>query len=156
MRLVVVAVGRVKGALAEAVQDYEKRARRYWKLAVEEVAAGARGGDATADRVRDEEAERILAKVPEDLEIVALTRVGKGMSSRDLAAYLEDLGTRSAPGAAFVIGGAFGLGESVTRRAKRQVSLSDLTLPHEMARLVLAEQLYRAGTIVRGEPYHKG
>ncbi len=156
MKVVVVAVGRVKGALTEAVQDYEERARRYWKLTVEEVAAGARGRDATADRVRDEEAVRILARVPEDHEIVALTRAGQGMSSRDLAAYLGDLGTRSSPGVAFVIGGAFGLGESVTRMAKKRVSLSDLTLPHEMARLVLAEQLYRAGTIVRGEPYHKG
>ena len=156
MKIVVVAVGRVKGALAEAVKDYEERARRYWKLTIEEVAAGARGRDATADRVRDEEAERILAKVSEDLQVVALTRIGNGMSSRELAAYLEDLGTRSAPGVAFVIGGAFGLSESVTRRATKRVSLSDLTLPHEMARLVLAEQLYRAGTIVRGEPYHKG
>jgi 23S rRNA (pseudouridine1915-N3)-methyltransferase len=156
MRLVVVAVGRVKGALADAVQDYEDRARRYWKLDVTEVAAGAPGRDATADRVRQVEGERILARIPEDLEIVALTRTGKGLSSTDLATYLEGLGTRSAPGAAFVIGGAFGLDESVTRRAKKRVSLSDLTLPHEMARLVLAEQLYRAGTIVRGEPYHKG
>ena len=149
-------VGRVRGALAEAVQDYEDRARRYWKLSVAEVAAGAPGRDATADRVREAEAERILAKIPEDFEVVALTRTGKGMSSRELASYLEDLGTRSAPGVAFVIGGAFGLHDSVIRRAKRQVSLSGLTLPHEMARLVLAEQLYRAGTIVRGEPYHKG
>jgi 23S rRNA (pseudouridine1915-N3)-methyltransferase len=156
MRLVVVAVGRVKGSLADAVHDYEDRARRYWKLSVTEVTAGVPGRDATADRVREAEAERILAKIPEDLEIAALTRTGKGMNSTDLASYLEELGTRSAPGVAFVIGGAFGLDESVTRRAKKRVSLSDLTLPHEMARLVLAEQLYRAGTIVRGEPYHKG
>jgi len=59
-------------------------------------------------------------------------------------------------GVAFVIGGAFGLDESVLRKARTRLSLSDLTLPHEMARLVLAEQLYRAGTIIRGEPYHKG
>ena len=60
------------------------------------------------------------------------------------------------PGVAFVIGGAFGLGEAVLDRSRTRLSLSDMTLPHEMARLFLAEQLYRAGTILRGEPYHKG
>ena len=60
------------------------------------------------------------------------------------------------PGIGFIIGGAFGLGEAVLSRARHHLSLSDMTLPHEMARLVLAEQLYRAGTILRGEPYHKG
>ena len=77
------------------------------------------------------------------------------MGSRELAGYLEGHAVRSSAGAAFVIGGAFGLDASVVTKARRTLSLSALTLPHEMARLVLAEQLYRAGTIVRGEPYHK-
>lgn len=156
MKVQVVVVGRVKGDLADAVAEYEGRAARYWKLEVVEVTAAAGGRNVPAERVRDEEAERILAKVPSEHEVVALTRVGEPLSSRNLAAYLEEKGTRSAAGVTFVIGGAFGLGESLIRRARRRVSLSALTLPHEMARLVLAEQLYRAGTIVRGEPYHKG
>ncbi len=156
MRVQVVAVGRVKGELAEAVAEYEARAARYWKLEVVEVAAATGGRNVPSDRVRDEEAERILAKIPAEHEVVALTRVGEALSSRNLAAYLEEKGTRSAPGVTFAIGGAFGLGEAVIRRARKRVSLSALTLPHEMARLVLSEQLYRAGTIVRGEPYHKG
>jgi 23S rRNA (pseudouridine1915-N3)-methyltransferase len=151
MKVAVVAVGKVKGPLA-----YEERARRYWRLTVTEVAAGASGANAQPERVREAEAERILARLPEDLEIVALTRAGEGTESRELASYLAELGTRSAPGVCFVIGGAYGLGESVLRRATWPMALSELTLPHEMARLVLAEQLYRAGTIVRGEPYHKG
>jgi len=150
----VVAVGRVRTPLAEAVAEYEKRAARYWKLEVVEVSSGPRGG--TRDQVRTGEAERLLARIPDGLEIVALTRPGTPMGSMELAGYLEGLGTRSAPGAAFVVGGAFGLGEAVISRARRELSLSSFTLPHEMARLVLAEQLYRAGTIVRGEPYHKG
>jgi 23S rRNA (pseudouridine1915-N3)-methyltransferase len=152
----VVVVGKVKGAFADAVRDYEQRAARYWKLSVTEVAAGAPGSQAPADRVREAEGERILARLPDGLDVVALAREGEGMGSRELASWLADLGTRSAPGVCFVIGGAYGLDERVLRRAKRTLSLSDLTLPHEMARLVLAEQLYRAGTIVRGEPYHKG
>ncbi|HET9949226.1 MAG TPA: 23S rRNA (pseudouridine(1915)-N(3))-methyltransferase RlmH [Longimicrobiales bacterium] len=158
MRVAVVAVGRVRGVLEPAVRDYEERAGRYWKLDVIEVAAGApggaKGGDAAA-RVRRAEADRILGALPDGLEVVALTRTGRPTSSRELAAYLEELGTRAHPGAAFVIGGAFGLDASVLERARRALSLSALTLPHEMARLVLAEQLYRAGTLVRGEPYHK-
>jgi 23S rRNA (pseudouridine1915-N3)-methyltransferase len=152
----VIVVGKAKGALAEAVQQYEERARRYWKLEVVEVTAGARGKDPAPERVREVEAGRILARLAEDHEVVALTRVGETLSSRELAAYLEERGTRSTPGVSFVIGGAFGLGDPVRRRAKKRVSLSALTLTHEMARLVLAEQLYRAGTILRGEPYHKG
>jgi 23S rRNA (pseudouridine1915-N3)-methyltransferase len=151
-----VAVGRVRGALAAAVEDYEARAGRYWKLETVEVAAGLKGSASIiAERVMEAEAERLLARVPAGFDLVALTREGRAMSSRELAAYLQELGTRSAPGVAFVIGGAFGLGEAVLRRTARKLSLSALTLPHEMARLVLAEQLYRAGTIVRGEPYHK-
>jgi 23S rRNA (pseudouridine1915-N3)-methyltransferase len=156
MRVLVVAVGRVKGALAEAVTDHEARARRYWKLEVIEVAAGAKGAGAAPARVREAESERLLGKLPAGIEVVALTRVGRAMSSGELSAYLQGLGTRSAAGTAFVIGGAFGLGEEVLARAARTLTLSALTLPHEMARLVLSEQLYRAGTIARGEPYHKG
>lgn len=157
MRILVVTVGRVRGRVEEVVAEYERRARRYWKLDVIEVAAGVKGSvSAPRERVLEVEAERILAKIPAELEVVALTRAGGGMGSRELATYLEGLGTRSAPGVAFVIGGAFGLGGAVLARAQRKLSLSALTLPHEMARLVLAEQLYRAGTIVRGEPYHKG
>ena len=156
MKVLVVAVGRVRGALGDAVADYEARAGRYWKLETVEVPAGLKGSaSALAARVMEAEAERILARVPAELELVALTREGRGTSSRELAAYLQELGTRSAPGVAFVIGGAFGLGKAVLGRAARKLSLSAFTLPHEMARLVLAEQLYRAGTIVRGEPYHK-
>jgi len=157
MRLVVLAVGRVKGAVADAVAEYEKRAARYWKLDVIEVSQGAAGsGGASADQVRAAEGERLLARLPDDLDVVALTRVGERMGSRELAAYLQELGTRSSPGAVFVIGGAYGLDESALRTATKRLSLSAFTLPHEMARLILAEQLYRAGTILRGEPYHKG
>jgi 23S rRNA (pseudouridine1915-N3)-methyltransferase len=156
MRVSVVVVGKVRGTLEEAVREYEERARRYWKLTVTEVPAGTSSGDASPQRVREAEGERILARIPDDLEVVALTRAGESMGSRELAAYLAELGTRSAPGACFVVGGAYGLDDRVLRRAKKKLGISAFTLPHEMARAVLAEQLYRAGTIVRGEPYHKG
>lgn len=78
------------------------------------------------------------------------------MTSRELAVALGDMATYGHAGAVFVVGGAFGLDEAFVGRRKRAVSLSSMTLPHDLARLLLAEQLYRAGTILRGEPYHKG
>ncbi len=156
MKLLVVAVGKVRGALAPVVADYERRAGHYWKLVVEEVDAGTRGGSKDSESVMTAEAERLLARVPNELELIALTRGGKPMGSLELSGYLQEHAVRSSAGVAFVIGGAHGLGRSVLQRARRRLSLSSMTLPHEVARVVLAEQLYRAGTIARGEPYHKG
>ncbi|MDX1645733.1 MAG: 23S rRNA (pseudouridine(1915)-N(3))-methyltransferase RlmH [Longimicrobiales bacterium] len=152
----VVVVGRVRGDLAAAIDDYERRAARYWKLEVVEVGQGAGSRKADPQRVMAAEAERIGGRIPDSMELVALSRTGKGMSSRGLARYLREHAVRSSPGVAFVIGGAFGLDDAVLARARRTLSLSSLTFPHDVARLVLAEQLYRAGTIIRGEPYHKG
>jgi 23S rRNA (pseudouridine1915-N3)-methyltransferase len=155
VKVTVIAVGDVKGPLRAVVSEYESRASRYWKLELIEVDSGARGrGD--AEQVKAAEQERILTRLPPSAEVVALTRTGEAIGSTELAGYLERLALYGSAGVAFVIGGAFGLGVDVLQRARRRVSLSSLTLPHELARLVLAEQLYRAGTIVRGEPYHKG
>ncbi len=152
MKVTLVAVGRVRGSLAEAVRDYELRAARYWKLQAIEVDAGGGGGEADA-ALRAEQA-RILARIPERAELVALTRAGEPVASRAFASLLHEHALHGRD-VAFVIGGAFGLGEGILDRARR-LSLSPMTLPHELARLVLAEQLYRAGTLHRGEPYHKG
>ncbi|MDZ7779732.1 MAG: 23S rRNA (pseudouridine(1915)-N(3))-methyltransferase RlmH [Gemmatimonadota bacterium] len=156
MNVRIVLVGRVRGVLASPVREFEARAGRYWKLDVVEVDEGVKGGRADPDRVRETEGERILARLPEGADVVALTREGKGMTSSGLSRYLRRLALDARPGVAFVIGGAFGLSPAVLSRASRRLSLSPMTLPHDMARLLLAEQLYRAGTIARGEPYHKG
>ena len=156
MRLLVVAVGKVKGPLALMIAEYERRAARYWKLTVEEVDAGARGGSRDSEAVMTAEAGRLLARVPDELELIALTRGGEEMGSEELSGYLREQAVRSSAGVAFVIGGASGLAQGVLTKARKRLSLSAMTLPHEVARLVLAEQLYRAGTIARGEPYHKG
>jgi 23S rRNA (pseudouridine1915-N3)-methyltransferase len=152
----VIVVGRVRDPLREAVTEYETRAGRYWKLEVVEVEAGAKGARSDPDHVMAAEEQRLLGKVPAGAELVALTRNGDPIGSSELARYLEQLGVRSTPAVAFAIGGAFGLGAGVLAKARRRVSLSALTFPHEIARLLLAEQLYRAGTILKGEPYHKG
>jgi 23S rRNA (pseudouridine1915-N3)-methyltransferase len=156
MRVTVAVVGRVRGELAPAVAEYEARAARYWRFEVEEVPAGLGSRRADPDAVMAAEGERLLGRIPTGVDVAALTRDGKSLSSRGLSDWLQELAVRGHPGVAFVIGGAYGLHPSVLARARRRVSLSAMTLPHEFARLVLAEQLYRAGTISRGEPYHKG
>jgi 23S rRNA (pseudouridine1915-N3)-methyltransferase len=153
VKITVLAVGKVKSPLAEAARHYEERAAHYWKLSFIEVEAGA-GSKSDPKQVKAAEEERLLPHLDGGSQVIALTRTGQPMGSRAFAAYLQDHATHSRD-VSFVIGGAFGLGENLLARA-RQLTLSAMTFPHEVARLLLAEQLYRAGTILRGEPYHKG
>lgn len=156
MTVTVVVVGKVRGELAPVVAEYERRAGHYWKLEVVEVDAGTSRGRDDPDAVMTAEADRILARIPEGSELAVLTRDGRSLSSRGLAEWLQDHALHGSQGVALVVGGAYGVHARVLERARRQVSLSAMTFPHEVARLILAEQLYRAGTILRGEPYHKG
>jgi 23S rRNA (pseudouridine1915-N3)-methyltransferase len=154
MRVLVAAVGKVKGGFAAPIADYEGRVRRYFTLETAEVKEQpARGGD--LELVRQEEGKRLLARVPAGLDVITLDRLGEAWTSERLAGYLSELGLRGRSGACFLIGGAFGLSPEVLAAADHRLSISAFTLPHELARLVLMEQLYRAGTIMRGEPYHK-
>lgn len=154
MRVTVVAVGAPEGTgVAEVIRTYEERAGRYFSLEVVELPAAP--GDLPADDALRREGEAVLERLPDDAETFALTRRGKGISSRGLASYLERLGTYGRAGAAFVVGGARGLSPRVLEAADRRLSLSPMTLPHGLARLMLVEQIYRAGTILRGEPYHR-
>ena len=154
MKITLVAVGRVRGPVAEAVHEYAERARRYWKLETIEVDSGAGGKRHERELVLRAEGARVLARTPRGAELVALTRGGHIRDSRAFASYLQEHALNSKD-VVFVVGGAFGLSATILAAA-RQLTLSPMTLPHDIARLVLAEQLYRAGTIISGEPYHKG
>lgn len=153
MRVLIAAVGRPRDpALAAAVTAYQERAARYWPLDVVEVRdEPARGVRPTV--VRDREGARLLDRLA-GVRFVVCERDGQRRTSEEFAEWLQSI-RESGRDIAFVIGGPFGLAESVTAAAWRRMSLAPWTLPHELARLVLAEQIYRAGTIVRGEPYHK-
>jgi 23S rRNA (pseudouridine1915-N3)-methyltransferase len=154
MRFVVAVVGKPRDAnLAGAIREYETRASRYWPLEVREVRdESVRSG--SADLVREREGERLLAAIPPNAQVVTCELTGRAMSSEQFAQWLQAQRERALD-VGIMIGGAFGLGDVVRRRAASSLSLAPWTMPHELARLVLAEQLYRAGTIVRGEPYHK-
>lgn len=155
MKVSLLVVGKVKGVMADPVREYEQRIRHYFSFEVVEVKEEPAGRGRDPRHVMDAEGERLLARLPAGAELVALDRGGATWSSERLAEYLQGLAVAAHPGVAFVIGGAFGLSDGVLARADRRLSLSAMTLPHELARLVVVEQLYRAGTILRGEPYHK-
>lgn len=157
MRIVVISIGAPKGrGVSEAIGDYESRIARYFKFETVEVRPRRITASADARRIVDAESAALLDRVPDGLEVVAVDRRGVSWSSEQLASYLEELSVLGRSGVAFLIGGPLGLSEALRRTAARVLSLSSLTLPHEVARLILAEQLYRAGTIQRGEPYHRG
>jgi 23S rRNA (pseudouridine1915-N3)-methyltransferase len=153
MRLIVAVVGKPRNAgLAAAIREYETRAARYWPLEVHEVRE-ERSGAQGAAAVRDREGVRLAGRTG-SARIVACSPGGRSLTSEEFTAWLqgEREGERDT---AFVIGGAHGLSDEILRRSSMTLSLAPWTLPHELARLVLAEQLYRAGSILRGEPYHK-
>ena len=156
MKVTVLVVGRAGMPLRDAIHEYEKRAARYWKLNVIETSGTGGKNKSRPERVTHVEETKLLSKISDGTEVVALTRRGTAMSSTELARYMERKALDSAREVCFVIGGAYGLGPRVIERADRTFSLSSATLPHQLARLLLAEQLYRAGTILRNEPYHKG
>lgn len=153
MRLIVAVVGKPKHvALDAAIRDYEARARRYWPLHVIEVKEEpVRAANIALTRQR--EGERLATAVG-GAQLVACEVSGRRWSSPEFAAWIQQR-REAATDVAFLIGGAHGLADDLSQRAAARLSFSSWTLPHELARLVLAEQLYRAGTIVRGEPYHK-
>lgn len=149
------AVGRLKaGPIRDACADYVDRVRRYVKLEVVEVRDAGRS-DKNAALARQDEGKALLRALPDGAQVVALSRVGREETSSRFAKRVESWRDRG-ENVVFVIGGAHGLDDSLLSRANHLLSLSKWTLPHELARLTLLEQLYRACTILRGEPYHKG
>jgi 23S rRNA (pseudouridine1915-N3)-methyltransferase len=151
----IVAVGKPRAqSLAAAIQDYETRAARYWPLEIREVREEPARG-VTPEIVREREGERLLTAAGAGALIVACEGEGDARTSPELASWMTAERERAVRDVAFIIGGAYGLSPAVRSAATQRLSFSRFTFPHELARLLLAEQLYRAGTIVRGEPYHK-
>lgn len=151
MKLTVISVGKDRsGLFGPGVQEYAKRLSHVAKLELVELPESKRSGDAA----KKDEADAILERLDSSDVLVALDERGKSLSSTQWAAWLEQ---HRAVGrhVVCVIGGDEGLDDSVRRRAQLTLSLSAMTLPHRLARLVLMEQLYRAFSILRGEPYHK-
>ncbi|UJR80728.1 23S rRNA (pseudouridine(1915)-N(3))-methyltransferase RlmH [Sandaracinus amylolyticus] len=144
MKIAIIAVGRVKErGLRDAIDDYEKRIKRYAKLDEIELEDGS----------TSEVEARFRKAIPQRARVIALEVEGQRMTSEKFARYVEQCEIGAVPALAFVIGGSYGLPKSVSDAADLKLSLSDMILPHRLARLFLAEQIYRAYTILRNEPY---
>lgn len=153
MEIALLAVGKLRPSYREACDDYLRRLTRYLKVREVEVREASRTPGTAAQQA--EEATRLRARVPAGARVVVLSRQGTGWSSEDLARRVERWQREARP-VALLIGGSHGLDPVLVAGADDRWSLGPLTLPHELARVVVAEQLYRACTILRGEPYHKG
>lgn len=155
MRIRVIAVGKLKERFwREAADEYLKRLQPYADVRVIEVADRdpGRGGEV---RARADEGADVLRAVPEASRVIALDIGGTGMTSEEFSAHLAELALNGQSAVTFIIGGSHGLDDSVYARADERLSFGRMTLPHNLARVVLLEQVYRAFRIMRGEPYHK-
>jgi len=149
----VAAVGKLRPYYREAFDDYARRLRRYITFREHEIREASRAMSLPAQLAQ--EAERLGARIAAGVTMVALARDGTAWSSRELSRQVERWLVASHP-VSLVIGGSQGLDPSLLARASARWSLGPLTLPHELARVVVIEQLYRAFTILKGGPYHKG
>jgi len=155
MRLHLIAVGnRMPGWVEAGYQEYAKRLPADCALQLHEIAPGQRTKGADLERARREEGEKMLAALPKASHVVALEVGGRAWSTEQLAQRLAHW-RQQGQDVALLVGGPEGLADSCRARASEQWSLSPLTLPHPLVRIVLAEQLYRAWSILQGHPYHR-
>ena len=158
MRFYVVCIGKLKDAyLRDGVAEFVKRMRPYGGITITELnesKIGDKPSDAGRKQVVDEEGERLLKAVPKNAYTVLLDVYGKTMSSEDLAKTVAKLEVDGISDMAFIIGGAFGVSEALRQSVNYKLSFSPMTFTHQMVRLLLVEQIYRASKINRNEPYH--
>lgn len=159
MNITIISVGKLKEKyLKQGIDEYAKRLGSYCKLQLIEVAdekAPENLSNKEMELVKDKEGERILAKVKEQDVLIAMAIEGDLISSEQLAQKIEDYGISGKSSVTFVIGGSLGLSDAVKKRANAKISFGRITLPHQLMRLVLVEQIYRAFRITAGHAYHK-
>lgn len=138
---------------SEAAAEYVKRLAPFARVKMAEIPEIPFSKSSDAPRVQRSEGERLLARLPKDFLVIALDSKGKHLTSEELSVAVQDMGEGGTP-LAFLIGGPLGLSDEVRSKAHLILSLSSLTLPHQLARIVLLEQIYRAMTIVHYKTYH--
>ncbi|MFE6169261.1 23S rRNA (pseudouridine(1915)-N(3))-methyltransferase RlmH [Viridibacillus arvi] len=159
MNIAIITVGKLKEKyLKMGIEEYVKRLGAYAKIDLIEVPdekAPEQLSEAEMEIVKKKEGERILAKVSPDTHVIALAINGKMKTSEEMSKDIESLMTYGKSKIAFVIGGSLGLHDDVLKRANEKQSFGKMTLPHQLMKLVLVEQIYRSFRIMKGEPYHK-
>ncbi len=163
MKITILCVGKIKEKFyRDAIAEYEKRLSRYCKLEIIEVAdeKTPEGASETVElQIKEKEAERMIARMEKYLRdgafVCALAIDGKQLDSVELSKKIDRLGTGGTSHIIFLIGGSLGMADSLLKRADMKLSFSKMTFPHQLMRVILLEQIYRAYRIMNGEPYHK-
>ena len=159
MKITLITVGKVKEKyLRDAIEEYSKRLGRYCKLSIVEVAdekTPDHAGEALERQIKEKEGERIMKHIRDDAFVIALAIEGQQLTSEQLASKIDDLGLRGTSHIRLIIGGSLGIDQSILNRADYLLSFSKMTFPHQLMRVILLEQIYRAFKINAGEPYHK-
>lgn len=159
MKIKLVTVGKLKEKyLKDGIAEYAKRLGRFSKLEIVELAdekTPDKASEVENQQILEKEGNRILAKISEREFVVALAIEGKQFPSEEFSSILSDITVRGFSDITFVIGGSLGLSPAVKKRANLLMSFGKFTLPHQLMRLVLVEQIYRAFMIQQGSPYHK-
>ena len=159
MKITVLTVGKIKEKyLRDAIVEYTKRLSRYCKLEIIEVADEKTPDNASEnaeEMIRQKEAERLLKYIREDAYLITLEIGGKQLTSEEFSEKIEKLGIQGTSHIIFVIGGSIGIGKAVLEKSDYALSFSKMTFPHQLMRVILCEQIYRAFRIIQHEPYHK-
>ena len=159
MQYTILCVGKIKEKFySDAIAEYRKRLSRYAKTDIVEVAderTPDRASELEEEQIRKKEGERILSKLRDSMYVVALDLRGREYDSESFARHISDCMLRGKSHIVFVIGGSLGLHPSVLERADESLSFSHFTFPHQLMRVILLEQIYRANRILNHEPYHK-
>lgn len=159
MSTAILCVGKMKEKpYRQMADEYLKRLSRYGKyeeIEIPDLPDPAVTSEALEEQIKSKEGEAILAKIRPGDRVIAMTIGGKKRSSEELAKHLAELRVGGISNVVFVIGGSLGLGKNVLERADEELSMSPMTFPHQLARVMLLEQLYRAEKIIAGERYHK-
>lgn len=159
MNIKVISVGKIKEKfMVSGIKEYSKRLSRYCKLDHIEVSdekAPENLSEAEMEMVKAKEGERILSKISDNSYVIALAIDGEQLSSEKLSEKIDKLALKGNSDITFVIGGSLGLSDDVLKRSNYKLSFSKMTFPHQLMKLILLEQIYRAFRISRGEPYHK-
>lgn len=159
MQVKIVCVGKLKEKyFVDGIKEYSKRIGAYTKFEIVEVKDEKDRDNFSPEdinKIKEIEGERILSKIKQDDYVITLEIKGKQLSSEELSSKMKDLMTYGTSSFVFIIGGSHGLSHQVSNRSKLKLSFSKMTFPHQLMRLILTEQIYRAFKIMKNEPYHK-
>lgn len=159
MKISIICVGKIKEKFyREAIDEYSKRLSKYCKLNVIEVEdekTTDKASDKVCEQIMQKEGDRISSHIPDDAYVIALAIEGRKYDSVAFSKKIENLGIQGSSHIVFIIGGSLGIDNRLKKRANELISFSDMTFPHQLMRVILLEQTYRAYRIINGEPYHK-